>query len=391
MPSKKSKVRSADTKVNCPPIPVTPAFYDKASDMFYRVGAKGGIQRAKSRNGVYKSVGSAQLPTSLEKKLKHYQQICKSGDITELKDDFDGQGSFIMQAPGDRKNWYAVGVKGGLLVLRSGKTKWVSLKPDDAPLEVRIWRERIKERLKVEKQMLEKRRRDMKLNTWLAANAYVVRLDKFGKKMSDPSSEQLDDLKLTGLTDEELRSLWWDKEANQLLKRSNRSWNLVPVVPKANKKNQDEWNRINDGLRRARGVFLADIAMAIWQAQHSNPDDGAMILQDNPWIFVKEGPSTYSSRPWYKDFSKKNAGFKKVNPTIRGLYTQIDTESEEAWTSSQAAANRAAAKAAVKPDPNAPVKPGAAPIDQTPTSSPTPTEPVIPKEGNYDDIPSPSA
>lgn len=353
---KKSRPRKATTKVDCPPIPVTPSFYDERTDMYYRVGPKGGVQRAKSREGRFTSVKLDSVPSTLKNKLTRYSTICKSGNLDDLRDPQNGDPAFIMQQPGDRKTWYAIGRKGGLLVLRHGKTSWVNMKSEDAPIDIRIRQIEIQERLKIEKEQMTKRRQDRKLNTWLAKNPYVFRLDDARlRKVSNPDrAAQLKDLEKTALKDDEFYSLWWDTEANKLLKRSTRSWNLVEAKPQKKKKDANDWNRYNEGLRQAIGVFMADRELAVWKAQHNGNTDGALIVDDKPWIFVKEGPSTYSGVPWYKDFSKPGSGYKKLTKKFsQDNLTQDDTDLIDTWTFTQQVQERKRAKPDAKQAPQA--------------------------------------
>lgn len=310
---KKTKVRRANTKVQCPPIPVTPSFYDKKHNLFYRVGPKGGIQSSRSHDGRYTSARTDRIGDELREKLEKYSSICKSGDISDLNGDDDGN-AFIVK---EGKNWYAIGRKGGILILKPGKTKWTNINADDAPVDIRIWQVKIKEKLKLERQYAAEQNNNRKLNIWLTQNTHVLRLDDARLRLRNGKSESLQERVLDTMFFRSyggpatiFTSIWWDTESRELLKRKKRGWELTLLIPKKEKKGADEWNNFNDAVRKIRGTMYADEAMSIWTIERNNISDGALVPKNFPWMLIKEGPNC--RHYWKCDFSDVVPTFKKI-------------------------------------------------------------------------------
>ena len=321
MPAK-TKVKKVRTRADCPPIPVTPAFYDNRSGHFYRVGPRGQIQKSKSRNGKWTRADLNKVERNLASQLKKYSTICQSGDISPLQDDQgDKRGSLITQSQNDPTRWYAIGPKGGILVLKEGKTKWSSVEFNKVPTDIKIWQVNIKDILDQEAAAAKQKKREQKLNIWLAQNKHVFRLDDANLR---PTQSPLDDnndkwgniwtdLAQPGKSatmedfrnEIKLKDYYWDSAARQILVQKKKSWDLTPFVFKTGRSER----LVDRFLNKVRGCFYAEEALAIWIAQYGK--DGAFILTVNPWAMVKRGP--FCETVMINDFSEIKKGFVKLN------------------------------------------------------------------------------
>lgn len=315
-----AKVR---TRADCPPIPVTPAFYDNKTNQFYRVGPKGQIQKSKSRNGKWSRADLKKVTRDLAAQLEQYSTICQSGDISSLQNDQgDGRGSLITQSQSDPTRWYAIGPKGGILVLKEGKTKWSSVDFKKVPLDIKIWQVNIKDAIDKEVAAAKQKKRAQKLDIWLAQNKHVLPLDDTYLRPTQPPQNANDDETWANIwsaladnkdssieryKDEiKLENYYWDSAARQILVQKKKSWELTPFVFKTGKSER----LVDRFLKQVRGSFYAEEALAIWLAQYGSYD-GAFILELHPWVMVKRGP--FCETVMLNDFSDIKKGFVKQN------------------------------------------------------------------------------
>jgi len=266
--------------------------YDSKTDLFYKVGPRGGIKSSKSPYGKYNRASANSITVDFEAKIKHLSGICKTGSMDDLLRD-----NFVIR---EGKDLYSFGPKGGISVLKHGKKKWSPISAKRAPTRVKEQSERAKEIIALTNKAIKEARWEKELQIYLAQHTHV-------QQLTDMVPRQY-------IVD----NIYYNEADRKLYSPSTKTGKLVKL----------KMNKASDDVKQAYGTLMAQEFMRVWKIQHNGSYEGAVMDAKQPYMVVKKGP--FGTPFYYRDFSK-NKGFSKVNDQVKETLSQSTLSVMDKW------------------------------------------------------------